>query len=370
LIKLFEPATRNGCLAALVDVFKSGLWATGAGGPQVKRFEQDFARYIGCHETVAVNSGSAALHLALLGLRKIKGHEVIMPSLTFASAAHAVLQASGKPVFADVEEDTLNVDVNDIAAKVTKRTKAIMVVHFGGRPCNMEVMQDMAAKKDLFVIEDCAHACGATFKGKKLGSWSHVSCFSFHPVKNLSTFGGGAICLNDRWVDRSQLDRLRWCGIDGAHRVGSRYDVTDMGWNYYMSEASARLASCQLPNLDTENERRRTIARFYGEELSGLDGIILPKYDENSSYHLYTIRVPKNRDGFIEHMTKQGVETGIHYAQGVHQFSFYKKSLGSRRLPTTEKIVREVVSVPIYGSLTENQLKHIVASIKSYQART
>jgi dTDP-4-amino-4,6-dideoxygalactose transaminase len=138
-----------------------------------------------------------------------------------------------------------------------------------------------------------------------------------------------------------------------------------MGWNYYMSEASASLALCQLPGLDAENERRRTIARFYDKELSGLDWINLPKYDENSTYHLYAVRVPKHRDEFIEHMAKQGVETGIHYARGVHQFTFYRKK--SKRLATTERIVRELVSIPIYGSLAENQLRHIATSIKSYQ---
>jgi dTDP-4-amino-4,6-dideoxygalactose transaminase len=367
LIKLFEPAAQNGCLEALVDVFKSGLWASGAGGPCVRRFEGEFSRYIGCRDTVAVNSGTAALYLALLGLPRIKDHEVILPSLTFVTTAHAVVLAGSRPVFADVQEDTLNLDVSDILAKVTRKTRAIIVVHFGGRPCEMEAIHDIAADKGLFVIEDCAHACGATFRGKRVGSWSHIGCFSFHPVKNLSTFGGGALSINDPSIERSRLDRLRWCGIDAAHRVGSHYDVTDMGWNYYMSEASASLALSQLHGLDAENERRRCIAKFYDKELSGLDWLIPPKYDENSTYHLYAVRVPKHRDGFIEHMAKQGVETGIHYARGVHQFTFYRKKLKSDRLPATERIVRELVSIPIYGSLAENQLRHVVASIKSYQ---
>jgi dTDP-4-amino-4,6-dideoxygalactose transaminase len=143
-----------------------------------------------------------------------------------------------------------------------------------------------------------------------------------------------------------------------------------MGWNYYMSEASASLALCQLPGLDAENERRRAIARFYDKELSGLDWLIPPKYDENSAYHLYVVRVPRDRDQFIEHMAKQGVETGIHYARGVHQFTFYKRKLKSQKLPTTERIVRELVSVPVYGSLSEDQLRHVVTSMKSYETRT
>jgi dTDP-4-amino-4,6-dideoxygalactose transaminase len=180
----------------------------------------------------------------------------------------------------------------------------------------------------------------------------------------VATFGGGAITLNDHETKRDKLDDARWCGIDTKNRVGSIYDVKDIGWNYYMCEASAALALAQLPQLDEENRRRKEIARFYDKELEDLRWLVTPQYSDESVYHLYPIRVIEKRDRFIRHMASRGIECGIHYAKGIHQLSFYSSSRPS--LPVTEKVVNQLVSVPIYPSLGKKQLDAIVGAIHEY----
>jgi dTDP-4-amino-4,6-dideoxygalactose transaminase len=364
MIKLFDPPRHETCLRALRDVFQSGLWANGAGGPYVRKFEGEFTRYVGSRDTVAVNSGTSALYLALRAIN-CTGRKVLLPSLTFVSAAHAIRLAGAEPIFVDVDESSLNISIVDLRKKLTEDVAAVIVVHFAGRPCDMGAVTSLARDKELFVIEDCAHSCGATYHGTRTGALSHLGCFSFHPVKNMATFGGGAITLNDHETKRDKLDDARWCGIDTKNRVGPIYDVKDIGWNYYMCEASAAIALAQLPRLDEENKKRREIAKFYDKELEDLSWLVTPPYSDECVYHLYPIRVMEERDRFIRHMASRGIECGIHYARGIHQFSFYSDLKAS--LPVTEKIVKELVSIPIYPSLTEAQLEAIISSIRKYK---
>jgi dTDP-4-amino-4,6-dideoxygalactose transaminase len=364
MIKLFDPPKEEAYLRSIARVFQSGMWATGAGGPLVRRFEDEFNKYIGSLHTVAVNSGSSALHLAL-GSIPCRGRKVLVPSLGFVSSAHAIREAGAEPVFIDIDEYSLNVSTRDLFNKLTADTAAILVVHFAGRPCDMNAVNSISKEGDVFVIEDCAHACGAALEGKKTGALSHLGCFSFHPVKNLATFGGGAITINDSRIERKSLDNARWFGIDVRNRLGPKYDVTEMGWNYYMCEASAALALAQLPSLDKANAKRREIANFYDEEFSGLDWLVTPPYSDECVYHIYPARVTRGRDKFIRYMAEKGIECGIHYARGIHQFSYYAGYKVD--LPVTERIVDQLVSIPIYPSLSSRQLDTIVTAARKFK---
>jgi len=364
MIKLFDPPRDETYLNSIVDVFRSGLWATGSGGPYVRKFEEEFNRYIGSIHTVAVNSGTSALDMALASI-PCEGRKVMVPSLTFVSTVHAIAHAGAHPVFVDVDEFSLNMSMKDLDTKLTEDTAAIIAVHFGGRSCEMDVLTEIANRHDLFVIEDCAHSCGATYNGKKTGALSTLGCFSFDPLKNVATFAGGAVTMNDPTIDRQKLDEARWCGIDTRSRSGFHYDVKSVGWNYFMCEASAALALAQLPRLDWDNGKRREIAAFYNKELSGMEWLVTPPYSDECVYHLYPIRILSGRDLFIQHMASRGIECGIHYAKGVHQFSVYAHSKLS--LPVTEKVVEQLVSIPIYPSLTKMQLEAIVRAVREFK---
>jgi len=364
MIKLFDPPREEAYLSSVVEVFRSGMWTSGAGGPYVKRFEKEFNKYIGTIDTVAVDSGTSALYLALRSI-PCSGREVIVPSLTFVSTAHAIRLAGADPVFVDVDESSLNMSISDLYDRLTKNTVAIVAVHFAGRPCDIDAVSKISKEHDLYVVEDCAHACGATYRGKRTGGLSDLGCFSFDPVKNVATFGGGAITVNHPKIRRDRFDSARWCGIDAKNRWGSRYDVTDIGWNCCMCEASAALALAQLPHLDEANNKRREIAKFYNQELGRPDWLITPPYSDECVYHLYPIRVLDDRDRFIRHMASKGIECGIHYARGVHQMSFYTSARTT--LPTTEKIVNQLVSIPIYPSLTRRQLDAITQAVREYR---
>ncbi len=357
MIKLFDPYFDKSEKKAIDEVFESGVWASGAGRGKVLEFENEFNRYIGSKQCVALNSGTAALHLALM-LMDIKNKEVLVPSMTFVSTVHAVLYAGAKPVFVDIDEDTLCLNVDDLKKKISKRSSLIIPVHFGGIPCDLAEIRRIARQYEIAVVEDAAHACGSQFAGKKIGSHSEIVCFSFHPVKNLAMPTGGAITLNGRFAEKKKnlLNSLRWCGID--NRKGVCYDVSRLGWNYYMNEFSAAIGLQQLKKIDKMNSRRKAIARMYHK------GILFehktPILDD-SCYHLYWIRV-KNRSEFIKFMNDSGIEIGIHY-RPVHLMSAYKSSCS---LPITESVWPELVSIPMHINLTNSQIKYIIEKINEF----
>ena len=237
-IKLFDPIPGAQEKTAIMNVLKSNFWASGAGTGKVLDFEKQFNNYVGSNECVAVSNGTAALHLAL-SLIDIRNKEVILPSLSFVSTAHAVIYNGGKPVFVDVEPDTLCIDPTEVEKYITKNTRIILPVHFAGMPSNLDKLSRFCKESDITLIEDAAHAAGATYGGKKIGSHGTAVCFSFHPVKNLAMPTGGAITLNGKKSTRFKkiLQSRRWCGI--SDRKGPKYDVSDLGWNYYMNEFSA-----------------------------------------------------------------------------------------------------------------------------------
>ena len=355
-IKLFDPAIDEREVKKTVKTLMSGFWASGAGGGQVQEFEKKFKKFINSKSCVSVNSGTAALHLAA-ALCDIKGKEVILPSLSFVSTAHAIMYNGGIPVFVDVNPHTLCIDPEEIKKKISKKTRCIMPVHFGGMPADIKKIQKLS-NSNIMIIEDAAHACGSEFNGKKIGSHGDFVCFSFHPVKNLAMPTGGLISINNYNYKKitEGLKSKRWCGI--SNRKDADYDVDKIGWNFYMNELSAAIGLVQLQKIKKMNNRRQSIAKIYDKELNVSKKI---PFTNTCVYHLYWICV-RNRKFFRKKLLEKGIETGIHY-KPIHQMSLYKKSI---KLPITEKIAKQIVTIPIHPNLTANNIDKIIVNVNRF----
>ena len=356
-IQLSKPLVTSAEESIINKVIKSHFWASGSGVGYVKKFENSLNKFTGSNTCIGVNSGTAALNLAL-SLFDLKNKEVLIPSLTFVSTAHAVILNGAKPTFVDVNPDTLCLDEKQIQNSITKNTKAIIPVHFAGFPCNLTAIRSICKKNNLYLIEDAAHAIGSTFNNKKIGAHGDAVCFSFHPVKNLAMPTGGAITINHKNHKkfRKQLESRRWCGISDRNNVD--YDVHELGWNYYMNEFSAAIGLAQLKKLNGMIKTRKRIAKFYDREIN-LENKI--PYSTDCSYHLYWILV-ENRKQFRKKLANEGIETGTHY-KPVHHMSYYKNK---KPLPITEKISNEIVTIPIHPNLTDNQLSKIVHFVNKF----
>lgn len=356
-IKLFEPSIDNHDIEAAVKTIKSKFWASGSGIGKVEKFEKKFQKYLGSHSCIAVNSGTAALHLAL-SLFDLRGKEVILPSLSFVSTAHSVIYNNAKPVFVDVEPKTLCLDPELIKKAITKKTALILPVHFGGMPCELNSIIDTCKQFNLKLVEDAAHAAGTIYKNNHVGKHGDAVCFSFHPVKNLSMPTGGAIALNGNNIKQKSnfLKSLRWCGI--TNRIGLKYDISMLGWNYYMNEISASIGLKQLNKLNKMNEKRKYIAKRYHNEIS-LENKM--PFNHDCSYHLYWIQV-RNRLDFIKKMNDNGIETGIHYFP-IHKTSYYKTK---KILKITEKTSQKIVSLPMHLGLSNSQVDKIIKLTNSF----
>ena len=356
-IQLSKPLVTSAEESIINKVIKSHFWASGSGVGYVKKFENSLNKFTGSNTCIGVNSGTAALNLAL-SLFNLKNKEVLIPSLTFVSTAHAVILNGAKPIFVDVNPETLCLDEKQIQNSITKNTKAIIPVHFAGFPCNLTAIRSICKKNNLCLIEDAAHAIGSTFNNKKIGAHGDAVCFSFHPVKNLAMPTGGAITINHKNHKkfRKQLESRRWCGISDRNNVD--YDVHELGWNYYMNEFSAAIGLVQLKKLNEMIKTRKRIAKFYDREIN-LENKI--PYSTDCSYHLYWILV-ENRKQFRKKLANEGIETGTHY-KPVHHMSYYKNK---KPLPITEKISNEIVTIPIHPNLTDNQLSKIVHFVNKF----
>ena len=355
-IKLFDPAIDEREIKKAVKTLMSGFWASGAGGGQVQEFEKNFKKFINSKSCVSVNSGTAALHLAAT-LCDIKGKEVILPSLSFVSTAHAIMYNGGIPVFVDVNPHTLCIDPEEIKKKISKKTRCIIPVHFGGMPADIKKIQKLS-NSNIMIIEDAAHACGSEFNGKKIGSHGDFVCFSFHPVKNLAMPTGGLISINNHNYKKitEDLKSKRWCGI--SNRKYADYDVDKIGWNFYMNELSAAIGLVQLQKIKKMNNKRKSIAKIYDKELNVSKKI---PFMSTCVYHLYWICV-RDRKYFRKKLLEKGIETGTHY-KPIHQMSLYKKSV---KLPLTEKIANEIVTIPIHPNLTGSQIDYIVKTVNRF----
>ncbi len=335
-------------------VLDSGMLAS---GEWVKRFEKEFASYIGVKHALSTTNGTQALILSLIAVG-VEGKEVLVPSFTFIASATSIIAAGGRPVFVDVDERTYNIDPEDVRKKITENTVAIMPVHLYGQAANMDEIMEIAEENSLYVIEDAAQAHGAEWRGKKAGGIGHIAAFSFYPTKNMTTGEGGMITTNDDALAES-VTMLR------NHGQRERYLHVALGWNFRMTNIAAAIGLVQLKKLDRANEMRRNNAKYYDEGLA--DNVIVPYVDERAKhiYHQYTIRV-KNREKLIEEFKKEGIGFGIYYPMGNHEQPIMKELGYTTRLPVTERICKEVISIPVHPLITEGDREKIVKVINSH----
>jgi dTDP-4-amino-4,6-dideoxygalactose transaminase len=348
-------------------------------GEVTEEFEQKFANYLGVKHAFSVSNGTAALHIANLALNIKSGDEVIVPSLTFVATANSILYTGAKPIFADVEsQHNFSISPERIKEKITKKTKAILVVHYAGYPCNMAQIRDIAKENKLFIIEDDAHAPGSEFSGKKLGTIGDIGCFSFFSNKNLVTGEGGMIVTNnDELAEKIKKRRshgmtsLSWDRYKG-HAFS--YDVTTLGYNYRSNEIASALGLCQLKKLDKNNAVREELTNTYRKYLEKVEGISLPYASMKGkfSYHLFPIMLGKKveRTKFMEFLKSKGVQTSIHYPP-IHLFSYYRKKFGFKEgmLPVTEFIGRREVTLPLHPLLEKEDIKYITNHIIEFCER-
>jgi len=367
MISVFKPSYNDKEIRAVTEVLKSGWIGL---GPKTAEFEEKFADYIGVKYAVAVNSCTAALHLALIALGA-KGLEVITTPMTFISTNHAILYSGGKPVFADIYPDTLNINPESISTAVTPATKAIIVVHYGGHPCDMDVINEIARNHNLFVIEDAAHGCGGEYRSRKIGSLGDIGCFSFHAVKNLATGDGGMITTNNRDIYK-RLQKLRWMGIskdtwqrDHAN-IGYSwyYDVEEVGYKCHMNDITAALGIVQLKKLNNMNDKRRAIATRYDEGFADVDWIETPVVMDyaKTARHNYVIKVD-NRNALNAFLKDKGISTGVHYIPSNH-YRMYKNCRGET--PVCEKVWTRLLTLPLFPDLTDSEIDMIVGTIKDF----
>jgi dTDP-4-amino-4,6-dideoxygalactose transaminase len=344
-------------------------------GIVTEQFERRFSDYLGVKHAIAVASGSAALHLACLAAGVMPGDEVIVPSLTFAATANSVLYCGAKPVFADVTSlEDLNISPLSIAERITPRTKAIIVLHYGGYPANMSVIMEIARQHNLTVIEDAAHAPGARYGSKKCGAIGDIGCFSFFANKNLVTGEGGMVVTDrDPWADRMRILRSHGMTTLSWHRYQGRaisYDIEALGYNYRTTDISSAIGSVQLGKLETNNRRRHNLVRQYVEELPSTDGFLIPFRDPEgeSSYHLFPILLPKSldRDSFVREMAKNGIQTSVHY-KPIHLLSYYRSRFPRQEaeVATTEEVGRRVVTLPLHPLMSDTDIRLVAASIRT-----
>ncbi len=362
-IPLFKTVVSEDAIKSVNEVLRSG-WL--GAGPKVGLFEREFAEYTKNSFCVGLNSCTAALHLGLYILNLAPGTEVISTPITFVSTNHAVLYNSCKVIFADIEPDTGNLDIKSVEKKITSSTGAIIIMHYGGYPCDIDAFYALSAKTNIPVIEDCAHACGARYKGHPVGSHGNIHAFSFHAVKNLPIGDGGALVLKSP-EHYSRVKKLKWLGIDKDtfERTDKQvyqweYDVNEIGFKYQMNDIHAALALAQLKYLDDNNDKRRKIAEKYRQSLKGIAGIRLLNYssDRQSSCHLFCI-LAENRDNLVSKLKYAGVDTGVHYKRN-DLYPMYEK----QNLPNAEKFWRSVVSLPMHIEMTDEHIDYITDIIK------
>lgn len=362
-IPLFRPVIHEQATEAVGEVLRSGWLGL---GPKTQAFERAFADYVGAPYCVGLNSGTASLHLGLHLLNLPVGTEVITTPLTFVAASHVILYEQCQPVFADIQPNTGNLDVHSVAERITERTGAIMLLHYGGYPCDLEEFYALSRERMTPVIEDCAHACGASYRGKRIGSHGDLHAFSFQAVKNLPMGDGGALTVRSSDHDR-RLRRLRWLGIDQdtfrrSGKAGYRwdYDVTEVGFKYHMNDIQAAIGLTQLSHLEEENARRAQVAAQYRERLSDVAGVRLLEHkdDRTSSYHLFCI-LAEARDALVDKLRSCGVQTGVHYRRN-DQYRMYEE----HDLPNAEGFWRTVISLPMHTLLTDEQIEYVTKAIR------
>ena len=374
------PEIQSTEISEVEACLRSGWLGT---GPRTKRFEADFAIYKGLPATLAtgVNSCTAALHVSMVAAALEPGAEVITTPLTFCATVNAIVHAGLKPVLADIDPYTQNIDPTAIEAAITPRTRAIIPVHFAGRPCEMDAIMAVARRHGLVVIEDCAHAIETEYHGVKAGTFGDFGCFSFYATKNVATGEGGMILARDEAaMARARVLALHGMSKDAWHRFSDagyrHYQVVDFGFKYNMMDLQAAIGIHQLARVEQSWARRETIWRRYNEAFANLSLKLpaTPAADTRHAYHLYTVMVDEKqcgiaRDAFLDAMTARGIGTGVHYLS-LPEHPVYQQHFGWRpeRWPHAARVGRQTMSLPISPKLTDGDVERVIAAVRDVLA--
>ena len=359
---------------AVSEVIRSG-WLTM--GPRTFQFEREFAEYVGASHAIAVSTGTAALHLALEAAGIRSGDEVLLPTTTFTATAEAVIYLGARPVLVDIDPVTMNLDPEDAVRRITAKTKALIPVHLGGQPCNLDEIQQLARANDLGVIEDAAHALPSDYRGKRVGQISEFTCFSFYATKTLTTGEGGMVTTNNSAAaERMRLMRLHGIERDAWKRYrgdGSwRYEVLEAGFKYNLTDLQSAMGLVQLRKCDEMWRARKSIAQRYTEAFRQLDELVIPQVypDRGTSWHLYVLRLQRrrmrlDRDSFVRSLNERGVGCSVHFIP-LHLQPYYQRAYGYRGgdFPSAEQQYSDCFSLPIFPGMTDEEVQHVIRAVR------
>ncbi len=365
LIPINLPKIGEEEVQAVVKVLRSGMLTSGLGaGPEVSAFEKNFADFTGAKHAVAVNTGTAALHSAVLAVGVKQGDEVILPSFTFVATAEAIVLAGAKPVFADIDPKTYNLSPPAVEKAITKKTKAILPVDLYGFSAEMKTLKEIASNRGLALVEDAAQAHGTTYDGKPSGAFADATCWSLYASKNMTTGEGGVVTTNDDQIAET-LYMIR------THGEKAKYSSLILGTNYRMSEMQAAIGNAQIKKLPAFIAKRRKNAQQLTKLLEKNHKLALPSEakDMLHSWYLYTVRLKdateEERNHLVEELRKKGIGSEVYYINPVHQMPFYRENFRHARLPQTEKASKQVFSLPIHPGVTDEQVSFIGETVLS-----
>lgn len=363
----------NEDIKAVTDVLKSDFITT---GPAISQFEKEIAEFVGAKYAVAFSSGTAALHAACFAAGIKENDEVITTPMTFAASSNCILYVGGQPVFADIDSKTYNISPESIKSLLTEKTKAIITVDFTGQPAEYDEIISLAKKNGLIIIDDAAHALGATYKDRHIGSIGDMTMFSFHPVKHITTGEGGIITTsNADYYEKLLLFRSHGITRDSLKLKNNQgpwyYEMQELGYNYRMTDIQAALGSSQLKKLNTFLKKRREYAKKYNDAFAEIDALITPyqQHECNSSWHLYIVRLDMeklnvNRKEIFKALQKENIGVNVHYIP-VHLHPFYQKlGYGKGLCPQAEKLYEEIITLPLFPAMSEQDLHDVIAGVK------
>jgi perosamine synthetase len=367
MLPVSRPSIGQEELREIEKVFSTGWLGLGA---TVFDFENKLKSYLEAKNVIAVNTGTTALHLALDAFGVEAGDEVIVPSLTFCASIQVITALGAKPVFCEINPDNLNMDIDDVKNKITSKTKAIMPVHYCGQACDMDALIEISKNQKIFIIEDAAHAFGSSYKGKKIGSFGEAACFSFDPIKNLTCGEGGAVVLSDDVVaELIRTKRILGIDKDTWHRYRNErawfYEVTMQGYRYHMSNINAAIGIAQFQKLDLFIQRKKEIVQKYNDDFAKITGLKILRWNlKETAPFTYILRVLNGaREDLIEFLKAKCIGTGIHYIPN-HLQPFFKQF--SMSLPVTEQIGEEILTLPLYYDMTDEQVSTVIEAVRDF----
>ena len=346
-------------------------------GPTLKKFEIEFAKYTGSKFAIGVSNATSALQLSLIACGIGKGDEVIVPDITFVATANAVLATGATPVIADIKKSDLNISIDSIKDNITPKTKAIIPVHFAGKPCNMTQISDLAKKNDLKIIEDCAHSIGTKYNSKHVGNFGLSGCFSFYPTKNMTTIEGGMIICNSKKLAKF-FTSCRNHGILKTYEqrftsgLPWDYDIEKFGYNFRLDEIRSAMGLSQIKKINLWNKKRNNASKYYTKNLKKIEGITPLEISKNEkhSWHLYVIKITNSyglkRNTLFKKLLKQGIRTSVHY-KPLHKFTLYQKQAKSySSLTNASEVYEQILSLPLYPNITKREQDAVIDNIANF----